>query len=271
MAESIAEADALQNGLETGLDLKSNGAGDAARAPAAAAPSAEDAQPSGGGAWKPRWRSNPDAVPTAYSEPKKGPMLLQGQYRTSDIGEFYGGTSNHSFVTLGRHLDAGRASTGTAAGPTPGSTSTDATKQLSERNASNADEPVETIACIVYHRGANPVPAQAGTYEIHTRNHIGSILAHHAGDNTPLPLFKQLNLPYAAYNYNGMYEIAATEILPGGSAAVREFVMRRDESQRNKSAAVWKDKLSSDWLRVEVRRCEESKQAKDPLAGLRPR
>ena len=84
-------------------------------------------------------------------------------------------------------------------------------------------------------------------------------------------MFKQLNLPYAAYSFNGMYEIAATEILPGGSAAVREFVMRRDESQKNKSAAVWKDKLSSDWLRVEVRRCDESKQTKDPLAGLRPR
>lgn len=70
MAESNAGVDALRNGIETGLALKSEGAGDAALTPTAA-PTAENARMSGGGgAWKPRWRSNPDAVPTTYSEPK---------------------------------------------------------------------------------------------------------------------------------------------------------------------------------------------------------
>lgn len=71
MTDTTSDVEGLRNSIETGLDLKGDGAQPAGDAAVASTPPAPQANATGGGgAWKPRWRSNPDAVPTTYSEPK---------------------------------------------------------------------------------------------------------------------------------------------------------------------------------------------------------
>lgn len=130
----------------------------------------------------------------------------------------------------------------------------------------------------MYHREANPPRSSQNddTFELWTRHNFAT-LQHHLSNSADkaLPFFhysdsegaQQLFEFYHSsfYRYLGQYRIDSVEKFPGGSLEVREFIEARDESKKERTASKWKEMLSSDWIKVVVRRCPEDRQTGDPV------
>lgn len=126
----------------------------------------------------------------------------------------------------------------------------------------------------MYHRGAHPASDHAvgDSRELWTRHNFEAI---QANVGTPLPFFVYSTSPQSEelwrtghtsfYVYAGTYAIKEARLVRGKSAEVVEFLKAREESTRDRSAELWRDKLNSDWLRVRVEKCAESEQLPDPM------
>lgn len=129
---------------------------------------------------------------------------------------------------------------------------------------------------ILSHRGANLDDNNTEVCHIWTKNsfiaikhHIGQVLPfyHYSLSEGSQTLWKRFHSSF--YTFKGMYRIEAYQQHEAGSISVREFVERREESQRPRPPDKWRAMLQSPWLCVRIVRVASPDVASDPAALLR--